>query len=216
MNRHKFERITHEVEATEAIGAGFATLLRSGDVVLLDGELGAGKTSFVRGMTMGLGVTKGMASSPTFVLINVYPTSHEHAIDALIHVDAYRVKDIGELENMGWDNLFDPATHAPRGKRAAVIEWPSHIEAALPDSFRCATVRLSHVEASERMIQFNLPGAWSEREGLEALKTRPPVRCTVSKKWVPPTARSYPFADDRARNADLHQWIVDPDEKKRG
>jgi endogenous inhibitor of DNA gyrase (YacG/DUF329 family) len=97
-----------------------------------------------------------------------------------------------------------------------VIEWPSHIEAALPDSFRCATVRLSHVEASERMIQFNLPGVWAEREGLEALSTRPPVRCAVSRKWVPPTGGSYPFADDRARNADLHQWIVDPDEKKRG
>ena len=213
MPRLQFQRTTRDPEATEAMGAALAHLLRPGDVVLLEGELGAGKTALVRGIAAGCGVAKGSVSSPTFVVINIYPSARPTTIDTLIHVDAYRVSDTDELENVGWDHLFDPATKRPRGSRAAVIEWPSRVTDVLPSSDSCAVVRLTHAGETDRTLAFELPESWNDREGVHALATRPPVRCSVSRKWVAPTNPAYPFIDDRSRNADLFQWLVGPDDE---
>jgi tRNA threonylcarbamoyladenosine biosynthesis protein TsaE len=215
------EQLSRAPEATEALGVALAHLLRPHDVVRLEGELGAGKTALVRGIARGLGVGQGLVSSPTFVVINLYPiASHQPAaaddarIDGLIHIDAYRVSSTDELENVGWDHLFDPGTARPRGKRAAVIEWPERVEAVLPPVDECAVIRLSHTGEETRRLELQLPSSWESRPGYAALRDRPAVLCPVRKVWVAPTNPSYPFFDERARNADLYQWLVGPKDEE--
>jgi tRNA threonylcarbamoyladenosine biosynthesis protein TsaE len=203
-----FEHVSNAPEATEAIGVAVAHLMRPHDVLLLEGELGAGKTALVRGIARGLGAAPGAVSSPTFVVINVYPSDASRGISHLIHIDAYRVSDPDELENVGWDHLFDPGTCTPRGDRAAVIEWPERIAPALPLPEACAIIRLAHTGEESRSISMQLPEAWESRPGFAAVRDRPAVQCPVRKVWVAPTSPSYPFADEQARNADLYQWLM--------
>ncbi|MBS0198451.1 MAG: tRNA (adenosine(37)-N6)-threonylcarbamoyltransferase complex ATPase subunit type 1 TsaE [Planctomycetes bacterium] len=201
-------RTSPHVDATHAFGAAIAHVLRAGDVVLLRGELGAGKTALVRGIAQGLGIAGAQVSSPTFVVVNEYPAAGP--IRSLIHVDAYRVSEIGELENAGWDRLFD-ASGAPMGDAAAVIEWPERIASALPAI--AAAVTLSHTGVESRSIELTVPESWLSRADCDVLLGRPPVKCPVTGRWVAQTARTYPFVDARARDADLYQWLVANDEE---
>ena len=190
------------------MGAALAACMQPGDVVRLVGELGAGKTALVRGVASGL-ETLVQVSSTTFVVINVYPSQSDY-IQELIHIDAYRVADPDELANVGWDHLFDPSTRAPRMKpvaRAAVIEWPSRIEGALPELAQCATVTLSHAGTDDRHMVIELPESWRSRPGVHELLSRPPILCPVTQVWVAPTAKHYPFASKRAKDADLFRWL---------
>lgn len=93
------ELVVPDAEAMEALGARFAPLLRAGDLVQLDGELGAGKTTFTRGLGAALG-TREPVTSPTFVLAREHPTASG---TPLVHVDAYRLATAVELEDLGLD-----------------------------------------------------------------------------------------------------------------
>jgi tRNA threonylcarbamoyladenosine biosynthesis protein TsaE len=101
--------VTGAPEATEDAAARLARHVRRGDLVLLEGEMGAGKTTFVRGMARGMGVT-GDVMSPTFQLVRVY-----HGPVQLAHVDLYRLSDAAELADLGLDELMDQG--------AVVVEW---------------------------------------------------------------------------------------------
>lgn len=192
-------------DSTAAFGRGLAGVLRGGDVVLLRGELGAGKTTLVRAVAQGLGVAPGLVSSPTFVVVNQYPARGGVEV---VHVDAYRLGGAGELDSAGWDRFFDEAGHA-RDLVIVLVEWPERIEEAWASRDGHAEVRL---EASggpdRRRIVLRVPEAWAGRPGVEALLSRAPVRCAVTGRWVEPTAASYPFADARARMADLNKWFT--------
>lgn len=100
---------TNSAEETEAAGARLARHLRPGDMLLLAGDLGAGKTTFVRGLARGLGVG-GDVMSPTFQLVRRYPGPIP-----LAHVDIYRLAEPGELDDLGLDELLDEG--------AVVVEW---------------------------------------------------------------------------------------------
>src|SRR6185436_13302103 len=89
-----------EVE-TAAVGRDLAATLSAGDVVLLFGDLGAGKTAFVRGLAEGLGVQRDDVSSPTFTLIHEYRGGRL----PLLHVDLYRLNDAREIDDLGLDEL---------------------------------------------------------------------------------------------------------------
>jgi len=92
---------THSEEETAAAGRELASSLSAGSVVLLIGELGAGKTAFVRGLAAGLGVAPDEVSSPTFTLIQEYRGGRV----PLLHVDLYRLHDPREIDDLGLDEL---------------------------------------------------------------------------------------------------------------
>lgn len=111
-------------DATAAVGAMLADLLAPGDVVVLTGPLGAGKTRFVQGIAAGLGVG-GRVTSPTFVLVR----RHEARIP-LVHVDAYRLGDAGDLVTLD-DDVLDAAV-------VTCVEWGGVVRDALPaDRLEC-------------------------------------------------------------------------------
>lgn len=127
--------VTRSAAETEALGARLGRGLRAGDLVLLEGELGAGKTAFARGIARGAGF-RGRVSSPTFALAHVYKgrrlTVH--------HLDLYRVRE-GETSEIGLEDLLrDP-------RAAVVVEWPR--AARWPR--RRVEVRLAHARGGRRI-----------------------------------------------------------------
>jgi tRNA threonylcarbamoyladenosine biosynthesis protein TsaE len=99
-------------EETRAVGARLARLLRRGDLLVLSGDLGAGKTTFTQGLGAGLGV-RGDVTSPTFVISRVHPSLVDGP--ALVHADAYRLGGLPELDDLDLDTSLDEAV--------TVVEW---------------------------------------------------------------------------------------------
>jgi tRNA threonylcarbamoyladenosine biosynthesis protein TsaE len=136
--------VTHRTDSaleTERLGAELAPTLRGGDVVLLEGELGAGKTTFVRGACRALGVSAPV-TSPTFTIGQRYP-----APVPISHVDLYRITD---LEDEDPDLLSDYV----RSDAIAFVEWAGHADAQLQQLGRVAyRIRLSHAGAEQRVIE---------------------------------------------------------------
>ena len=128
------DTITESPAETEDFGAGFGKRMRAGDMVLLTGELGAGKTTFVRGVARGIGSSAPVAS-PTFQLVRVYPGRVQ-----LAHVDLYRIEKLSELAGLGLDELLDAG--------AVVVEWGERIDAP-----QAALVHLEHLEGDRRVIR---------------------------------------------------------------
>lgn len=124
-------------EETSAAGERLAALLRAGDVVLLFGELGAGKTAFVRGLARGLGAPADEVSSPTFTLIQEYPAGRT----TLYHVDLYRLEPI-EVADLGLDELMSSGG-------IVAVEWAERWPDRPSDAIE---VRLTHAGESERRI----------------------------------------------------------------
>ena len=114
---------SHSVADTRRIGAALARQLQPGDVLLMLGDMGAGKSEFTRGLARGLGVT-GYVTSPTFTILQV----HEDGRLPLYHFDWYRLNDVEELYELSMDEYL----HAGG---VAVIEWPSRAEEAIPDTY---------------------------------------------------------------------------------
>ena len=98
MSTHTFPLA--DAEATRTWGRELAAVLRAGDLVVLTGELGAGKTTLTQGIGVGLGV-RGQVASPTFVIARVHPSLGDGP--ALVHVDAYRLADAAELDDLDLD-----------------------------------------------------------------------------------------------------------------
>jgi tRNA threonylcarbamoyladenosine biosynthesis protein TsaE len=131
------EQVTSSPEETEAVAAGLAARLRPGDVVAVSGELGAGKTTFVRGAARALGVD-GPVSSPTFTI--------GHRYDGRIpvaHLDLYRIAGLDPEEWGDLEPYFDGTV--------AFVEWPEHGGDWLPE--RRVTVTLGHVDETHRSVK---------------------------------------------------------------
>lgn len=107
--------------ATAAAGEALGRVVRGGDVIALVGELGAGKTSFTRGLAIGAGVDPDDVASPTFALVNEYAGRV-----ALAHADLYRLERERELDEIGWDDLVE------RRDAVVVIEWADRFARRLP------------------------------------------------------------------------------------
>jgi tRNA threonylcarbamoyladenosine biosynthesis protein TsaE len=128
------DEITNSPAETERAGMLLGERLRPGDVVLLIGELGAGKTTFVRGVAQGAG-SRADVASPTFQLVRVYPGRVQ-----LAHVDLYRVQNGAELRDLGLEELSEQG--------AVVIEWGDRIDV---DGAR--RVEIEHLGGDRRLIR---------------------------------------------------------------
>jgi tRNA threonylcarbamoyladenosine biosynthesis protein TsaE len=136
----------------QALGRRLAGMLRAGDLVLLAGDLGAGKTTLTQGIGAGLGV-RGPITSPTFVIARVHPSLV--AGPPLVHVDAYRLA--------GWDELEDLDLEASLDQAVTVVEWGTGLVEGLADDRLEITIRRAHgpdAESSEvRTVRIRPVGA---------------------------------------------------------
>ena len=126
-------------DATREVGRRLAGLLRGGDLLVLSGDLGAGKTTFTQGLGAGLGV-RGDVTSPTFVISRVHPSLAGGP--ALVHVDAYRLGGLPELDDLDLDTSLDDAV--------TVVEWGTGVaESLAEDRLEVEILRAHGDEAGE-------------------------------------------------------------------
>ncbi len=131
---------THDPAQTQDLGRLLGSLARPGDVLVLEGDLGAGKTTFTQGLGAGLGVVEPV-TSPTFVVAR----EHRGSNLALAHIDAYRIASLAE-----WDDLDIDLDHG-----VTVIEWGDRIAAALPEDHLLIRIRQ---EEPGRVLEFTTGG----------------------------------------------------------
>ncbi|MDR0819276.1 MAG: tRNA (adenosine(37)-N6)-threonylcarbamoyltransferase complex ATPase subunit type 1 TsaE [Oscillospiraceae bacterium] len=126
---------------TETIGRNFAPELKSGSVIALSGELGAGKTAFTRGLAEGLGYS-GYVSSPTFTIVNEYLGGRL----PIFHFDLYRLSGSDEVWDIGWDDYLD------RGG-ICVVEWSERASDLFPDGTIYVDIRFGEF-SQDRVLRF--------------------------------------------------------------
>ena len=130
---------TKSAAETRALGEKIASRLKPGDVLLLEGDLGAGKSELTRGIARGLGVTETV-TSPSFTILNVY----ESGRCPLYHFDWYRLESADELWELGMDEYLG-------GDGVAVVEWPEMCPEAVPED--AMRIRLEAAGENERIIE---------------------------------------------------------------
>ena len=126
---------------TETIGFSVGRMLAAGMMVKLYGDLGAGKTTLVKGIARALGIPAESVVSPSFTIITEYESSPR-----LLHIDLYRIDSSNDLESTGiWDAIGSDAV--------TVIEWPEHAGDELPDD--SVIIRIEHLHDDERVISID-------------------------------------------------------------
>ncbi|MCX6828232.1 MAG: tRNA (adenosine(37)-N6)-threonylcarbamoyltransferase complex ATPase subunit type 1 TsaE [candidate division Zixibacteria bacterium] len=134
--------ITGSEEETIRTGRRFAAILQNGDLVVLTGPLGAGKTCFIKGIALGLGVKEEEIKSPSFTLVNEYYGSRP-----LFHFDLYRMKLVSELYQIGWDDYL-------LRDGIVVVEWGEKAEEFLPE--KRVEVAIDIISENERRLSITL------------------------------------------------------------
>lgn len=118
------KKVSRNEEETMQIAANFAKSVNAGDIICLQGELGAGKTHFVKGFVKAFGIDSEEVRSPTYTLINEYLSD-----PPIFHFDCYRIDDPLEALEFGAEEYF-------YGNGVCVIEWPERIKSILPDTIQ--------------------------------------------------------------------------------
>ncbi|HET6792914.1 MAG TPA: tRNA (adenosine(37)-N6)-threonylcarbamoyltransferase complex ATPase subunit type 1 TsaE, partial [Acidimicrobiales bacterium] len=139
-----------DAAATQELAGRLAGVLQPGDLILLEGDLGAGKTTFTQGMARALGVGDAV-TSPTFVLMNIYPT--DAGFD-LVHVDVYRLDRLSEVVDLALPEMLEDGS-------VVVVEWGERAAAALGGEH--LRVRIDAGDEGERTITLEPHGAGWER-----------------------------------------------------
>jgi len=138
--------VSHSEEETIGLAEKMAgTCFADGDVLVLTGSLGAGKTVFVRGLAGGLGLDREQVNSPSFNLINEYPGKR-----SLYHCDLYRLGDTSELHELGWEDYLSK-------DGIVVIEWGEKACAMLPDRYYQLDFRILNEQDREIEISYVCP-----------------------------------------------------------
>ena len=137
--------VSHGVEQTRRLGAHLGKLLGRGDLVLLEGDFGSGKTTFTQGIARGLGIDSRYVNSPTFTLINEYKDGNL----PLQHIDLYRLEGDEQIETLGLEEYFE-------SPGVTVVEWPSSAARWLPEEH--LAVRLSYINDTKRTLRFYATG----------------------------------------------------------
>jgi len=136
------ELISRDPETTLAVGRRIGERLRAGDVLCLEGVLGSGKTTLVKGIAASLGVQEPV-TSPTFTLVSRYRGQRGDAEVELVHIDLYRIRDERELEDLGLEETM-------AGGAVSVIEWGEKARALLPP--QTLRVRLELLAGGDRRL----------------------------------------------------------------
>ena len=144
LDRNSLEIISRSAEQTRRVGMRLGSLLQTGDITCLTGDLGAGKTTFVQGLAAGWG-SLDQVSSPTFVIVNLYRRLDQ---GQLFHLDAYRLSGPMEAIDLDLDAMLDEGT--------LVIEWADIIKDALPEA--CIWIHLQYVDEFQRDLVFSARG----------------------------------------------------------
>ena len=140
-------------EETREVGEAMSASLRARDAVVLTGELGAGKTTFVQGVARGLGI-EDQVSSPTFTLVKEY-----RGILDIAHVDVYRLERVQDVVDLGLDELGD-------GEGVLLVEWGDAVEDLLPDDRLRVELTTEDLLSDVRRLRVSALGAsWQERWG---------------------------------------------------
>ena len=136
--------VSHSESETQALGQKLSAMLLQPNVVVLTGDLGAGKTVFVKGLAEGMGVKQDKVLSPTFSFVHEY-----HGNSDLYHFDLYRMSDIKELREIGWEDYLER-------DGLVVIEWGEKAGSLLPE--RYYSISFEILNESEREINVELVG----------------------------------------------------------
>lgn len=156
-NDQIIQLVSRSVEQTMAIGTAVARAAVSTDVIGLVGELGAGKTQFVRGMAKALDIAPGRVKSPTFVFLNEYHVEEDDEGSlVLVHIDAYRLNGPDDLHSIGWER---DGQELRRGA-VLVVEWADRIKDSLGEDW--LEVTLEHIDDG-RCMTLSPHGRWADR-----------------------------------------------------
>ncbi len=147
-----------QADDVRALGRALATLLRAGDLLVLTGDLGAGKTTLTQGIGAGLGV-RGAVTSPTFVIARVHPSPTDGP--ALVHVDAYRLGSIAELDDMDLDSSL--------AESVTVVEWGEGLAEDLHESHLAIRLVADPHTESRRVTLTGVGPRWSSAGARAAL-----------------------------------------------
>jgi tRNA threonylcarbamoyladenosine biosynthesis protein TsaE len=145
LDLHTMDVFSRSPEQTRRIGMQLGKALRTGDVICLQGELGAGKTTFVQGVAQGWGSLDSV-SSPTFIIVNVYRRGDEAR---LFHMDAYRLDSTPEAEELDLDSMLSQGP--------LLIEWPERMNGLVPPEH--LWVYLEHIAEEVREMKVRASGS---------------------------------------------------------
>ena len=132
--------ITKNAEETQNLGKNIAEDFRGGEVVCLEGDLGAGKTTFTQGLLRGL-EAKGPYTSPTFAIMKQYEVDNRR----VYHIDAYRVES-DDILDLGWEEIISDKN------TIIIVEWPERIEEIIPES--AIRIAFNWVDENKRELVF--------------------------------------------------------------
>jgi len=144
LDSHTMDFFSRSPEQTRRIGMRLGSALRAGDLICLQGDLGAGKTTFVQGFAQGWGSLDSV-SSPTFILVNMYRRADG---SQLFHMDAYRLDSTPEAEELDLDSML--------AESALIVEWPERMDGLIPAER--LWIKLEYVADEEREMKFNARG----------------------------------------------------------
>ena len=192
----KFRFQLDSLDQTDRLAAALSAVVEPGDIVLLSGDLGTGKTTLVRRIAIHLGVNPGSISSPTFTVMNQYDTAGGSPI---IHMDAYRLtgKDEHELLEPGWDDDF-------RDSSITFIEWGERVASLIEGMCPAqpALIRLAHESETSRDAALCAPESWATRPAFARL-------AKLCEELDPQGIGrpGYPFKTERDQLVDLYHWF---------
>lgn len=144
LDAHMLEFFSRSPEQTRRIGMRLGSLLEPGDIICLQGDLGAGKTTFTQGLAQGWGSLDAV-SSPTFILVNLYRRADE---GQLFHLDAYRLDSVPEAEELDLDSML--------AEGALIVEWPERLGDLIPEDH--LHIHLEHISEEHRQMNFHAHG----------------------------------------------------------
>lgn len=167
--------VTHSQEQTIALGRRIGERLRRGDVVLLYGPFGAGKTHLAKGLAAAFGVGEAEVNSPSFVLINEYEADRAHGRMAIFHIDLYRLEQPEELRSVGLEDALG-------GDVLAIVEWAERAPDRFPDQHLAVFIELGGEHERRFRIEprgerysrvWEGPGVADQGSGAETLRPGP-------------------------------------------